>query len=76
MYAWFDDFVVKGNNSAAKERPGVLEFLSTDMKTTVAAVQFYSLGVFRISSDPAPANSEKARLTKVEMYCQRITFSA
>lgn len=75
MYAWFDDFVVKGNSSAAKERPGVLEFLSTDMKTPIAAVQLYGLGVFKISSDSSPANSEKARLTKVEMYCQRMTFN-
>ena len=74
MYAWFDDFVVKGNNSAAKERPGVLEFLSIDMKTTIAAVQFYGLGVFKISSDSS-AGAERTRLTKVEMYCQRMTFS-
>lgn len=75
MYAWFDDFVVKGNNTAAKERPGVLEFLSADLKTPIAAVQLYGLGVFKISSDPPPANSEKSRRTKVEMYCQRMTFN-
>jgi hypothetical protein len=75
MYGWFDDFVIKGNNTAAKERPGVLEFLSVDMKTAIAAVQLYGLGVFKISSDPGPSNTEKVRLAKVEMYCQRMTFS-
>lgn len=74
MYAWFDDFVIKGNNSAAKERPGVLEFLSGDMKNSIANVQFSGLGVFKISSDSS-AGAERQRLTKVEMYCQRMTFN-
>lgn len=75
LYAWFDDFVVKGNNSAAKERPGVLEFLSVDMKTSIANVQLSGLGVFKVSSDSSPVGVEKARRTKVEMYCQRMTFN-
>jgi hypothetical protein len=73
MYAWFDDFVVKGNNNAAKERPGVLEFLSADMKP-IANVHFTGLGVFKISSDSS-AGLDKVRLTKVEMYCQKMTFN-
>lgn len=74
LYAWFDDFVIKGNNTAAKERPGVLEFLSLDMKTSIANVQLSGLGVFKISPDSS-TGVDKLRLTKVEMYCQRMTFN-
>lgn len=75
MYAWFDDFVVKGNNGAAKERQGVLEFLSVDMKTSIANVQLFGLGVFKVSSDSFQAGAEKVRRTRVDMYCQRMTFN-
>jgi hypothetical protein len=72
LYAWLDDFLVKGNNGPTKERPGVLEFLALDQKP-VAAVQLYGLGVFRISSEGSPPGSEKIRRAKVDMYCQRMT---
>ena len=68
LYAWLDDFLVKGNY---KERPGVLEFLSADMKP-VATVQLIGLGIFRISAEGS-SGAEKVRQTKVDIYCQRMT---
>jgi hypothetical protein len=72
LYAWLDDFLVKGNNGPTKERPGVLEFLALDQKP-VATVQLYGLGVFRISTEGSSPGSEKLRRTKVDIYCQRMT---
>lgn len=72
LYAWLDDFLVKGNGGPTKERPGILEFLSADMKP-FATVQLYGLGVFKIAAEAGPANSERARLARVEIYCQKMT---
>ena len=73
LYGWIDDFVVKGNNGATKERPGLLEYLLPDGKP-FAAVQLYGLGVFKISTEGS-TGGDRPRRTKVDMYCQKMTAS-
>ena len=46
---WFDDFVVKGNNGQDNEKNGSLTFLAPDLKTTLATINFFNLGIFRLS---------------------------
>lgn len=71
LYGWIDDFVVKGNNGATKERPGLLEYLAPDGKP-FASVQLYGLGVFKISTEGSPG-ADRPRRTKVDVYCQKMT---
>lgn len=51
---WFQDFVVKGNNTDERERSATLEYLSADMKTVLMTVNFKGVGIFELAKDYAP----------------------
>jgi phage tail-like protein len=76
LYQWADDFIVKGNNGDAQERPGVLELLSADLKTVLFTLNFFNLGVVSVAPAPLPTASDAIRRVKVELYCERIDFDA
>jgi hypothetical protein len=73
LYAWLDDFLVKGNNGPGKDRPGVLEFLAPDQKP-LAAVQLAGVGIFKLSTESS-SGAEKARQVRAELFCQTMTFT-
>ena len=72
FYAWFDDFVLKGNN---KERAGVLEWLSPDLKTVEASVQLSNLGIVRYAPEPVRSGAKQSPLVKVDMYCESFNLA-
>lgn len=76
LYQWADDFIVKGNNGDAQERPGVLELLSADLKTVLFTLSFYNLGVVSVAPVPVLTGADAIRRVKVELYCERIDFDA
>lgn len=73
FYAWHQDFVIKGNNGQDKEKPGVLEILSPDLKSVLASLQFQNLGIFKVAPEPGQAGAEAIGRIKAEMYCEKIT---
>jgi hypothetical protein len=73
VYAWHEDFVVKGNSGPERERVGVLEYLHPDMKSPLLVLNLFNLGIFRIAPEPVAPNVERLAQSKVEMYCQAIT---
>lgn len=75
FYAWFEDFVVKGNNGQDRERPGVLELLAPDLKEVLLTVNFSNLGIFSFAPGKQEPNAEAIRKVKVEMYCERLTLA-
>lgn len=76
FYAWYEDFVIKGNNADQMERPGVLELVSPDLKTVLFTLNFFNLGIFSFAPVKAEAGAEAIRRVKVEMYCERMDFQA
>ncbi|MDP1770401.1 MAG: twin-arginine translocation signal domain-containing protein [Nitrospirota bacterium] len=75
FYAWFEDFVVKGNNGQDRERPGVLELLAPDLKEVLLTVNFSNLGIFGFTPDKQMVGGDAIRRVKVEMYCERLTLA-
>ena len=73
LYAWLDDFLVKGNNGPGKDLPGVLEFLAPDQKP-LAALQLAGLGIFKLSTEGS-SGADKVRQVKAEILCQKMTFT-
>jgi hypothetical protein len=73
LYAWLDDFLVKGNNGPGTDRPGVLEFLAVDQKP-LATLQLAGVGIFKLSTEGS-SGAEKARQVKAEIFCQKMTFA-
>jgi hypothetical protein len=88
FFAWFEDFVIQGNNDAGKEKTGSLEFLSPNLQTVLLKLNFFNLGIFKCEpavESPkscdcdlcetvvAGANSARgSRKIKAEMYCERM----
>jgi phage tail-like protein len=71
---WFDDFVVKGNNGQENEKNGSLTFLAPDLKTTLATINFFNLGIFRLTPDKVEARNEQIRRLQAELYVERMQF--
>ena len=72
---WFDDFVVKGNNDATKERQGKLTFLAPDLKKALGEVAFFNLGLFRLEREPQLAGVETVSRLRADLYCERMELS-
>jgi len=70
--SWFDDFVVKGNNDASKERSGKLSFLAPDRKAVLGEVSFFNLGIFRLETEPQTAAGEQISRIRADLYCERM----
>ena len=75
FYAWYDDFVIRGNHGDDKERPGVLELLGPNLKDVLFTITLHHLGIFNFAPEKLEP-SENIRRVKVHMYCEAIQFSA
>lgn len=75
FYDWHEEFVIKGNNGADKEKNGTLEYLTPDLKQAIFTLEFKHLGIFRLAPERVEAGSENIRRVKAEMYCQEMSFN-
>lgn len=75
LYAWHEDFVIKGNNDNSKEKTGSLQYLSSDLKP-LFTLDFLGLGIFKLTPEKVEAASENIARVKAEMYCEQIKFKA
>jgi phage tail-like protein len=73
--AWFDDFVMKGNNDPSHERSGKLTFLDTSLKKPLGEVGFASLGIFRLEPGPRVAGADAVAEVVVDLYCDRMELA-
>jgi len=71
---WSDDFLVRGNNDASKEKNGTLIFLGPDLKQELGRVHLQGVGVFRVAL-PKIGAADGTRGLTVDLYCQRMEFS-
>ena len=74
LFAWYDTFVLRGQNQQKDERQGVLEFFSDDRKTLLAALAYQNIGIQRLELVSAQASSP-ASLAKVSCYVESMSFS-
>jgi len=74
FYDWHEDFVIKGHNTDGFEKGGHLEFLTPDLKETLFTLNFFHLGIFKLTPEKVEAGSENIRRVKAEMYCENIEF--
>lgn len=71
---WHENFVIKGNNDASKEKKGSLTFLSPNRQTELAKIEFSNIGIFRIQPDKAQASTDQIKRLTVELYVEQMTF--
>lgn len=73
-YKWHKEFVVEGKSFSASEKQGGIEYLSSDLSTTLFSLDFENLGIIKFTPDKAESGGEKIRNVKVEMYCEKMKF--
>ena len=74
LYRWHEDFVIRGNCGQDKEKGGMLEYLTSDLREVLFVVTFRGLGIFRLAPEKADAGAEQLRRVKAEMYCEELKF--
>ena len=69
--AWFEDFVIKGNNDEASEKRGRIVFLTPNRQDELGRIELHNLGIFALRH-PAPAAAEAVSRVVAELYCERM----
>jgi phage tail-like protein len=69
---WFEDFVITGNNDESREKTGALVFLSPNMQTELARINFFNLGIFKIAAAKGDASIDRIPRVTAELYCERM----
>jgi hypothetical protein len=70
--AWFQDFVIDGNNGDAAEKSGHITFLLPNLKTVLAKIDLNGLGIFRLETVPSGPN-QVARMA-ASLYCEQMSL--
>jgi len=70
--AWFEDFVVKGNNDQSKEKNGSIALLSPDLKDEMLRIDLFGLGIFMLGPEKTDLRSDKVSALTAQMYCERM----
>lgn len=64
---WFDDFVVKGENTDDKEKNGAIVFLDATLKQELGRIELKNVGIFALRRQPS--TEQVARVT-AELYVE------
>jgi len=74
--AWFDDFVIKGNNGSDNEKNGRIVFLSPDLQTELGEIKLIHVGIFRFDPDADDQSSaDKIARFTAELYVEQMQFN-
>jgi hypothetical protein len=80
---WYEDFVIRGNNSDDKEKSGRLVFLDSTRTTELAEIRFFNLGIRALRADPPDPDNQPVGgvgtsplvpSAQAELYCERMEF--
>ena len=68
--AWFDDFVLKGNNGDAAERGGSISWLDPTLLKPLLRVELANVGIFRLVPEDVGAVAESIPRLNAEVYVE------
>lgn len=70
--AWFDSFVIQGNNDDLQERSGTLTLLTPNRQEALLAVRLHNLGICKLEREKAEAAADQITRWTAELYCERM----
>jgi hypothetical protein len=68
LLAWYDKYIVKGQNDKKAQTSGSLEFLSTDRAKTLFRINLYDVGLHHLQVMQSQANADQIKRCKFELY--------
>ena len=69
--AFFDDFVLQGNNGQGSELQGALELLGPDLKSVLGRLEFDHVGIFRLAPDEVDPVGTNIQRFRADLYVER-----
>jgi hypothetical protein len=72
-FDWHDDFLIKGNNSADKEKSGSLTFLSPKGEELLM-IELKGLGISNLSVDKGDSGTDSIKRVKCELYVEEMNL--
>jgi hypothetical protein len=74
-FAWYEDFVLNGNNGPAGERKGSISLLAPNLSEKLARVDLEGLGIYRLTTDKdEDAPPDQIQRLTAHLYCERMTL--
>jgi hypothetical protein len=70
---WFQRFVVQGENTETYEKNGSIVLLARDMKTEIARVDLFNVGIFALRRRFDPDRDEAPKLV-ADLYSEHMAF--
>jgi hypothetical protein len=75
FHNWYQDFVIRGNNSTANRKVGTLEYLTPDLRESLFTLTFRGLGISELTPEILARGDEAVRQVRAAMYCEDIGFA-
>lgn len=72
-FDWYEDFVLKGNNTAGFEKTGSISLLTPNLSETLTRLELAGLGIFRLTQE-APEKVGSLQRFTADLYCEQITL--
>lgn len=72
--AWFNDFVVSGNNGQANERSGRITMLGLNQTTVLGVLELHNIGISKLDPD-GEANPGGPARAVAELYVESMNFT-
>jgi hypothetical protein len=72
--AWFEEFVVQGNNADDRELAGLITWLAPDLRTELGTLTLNHTGIFRFSPERAMAGGAKSQRVVADLYCETMSI--
>ena len=72
LLAWYQKYVVDGEQDPGAQKHGSLEFLAPDRKDVLFRIQLYEVGIHHLSIVQSTANADQIKRVKFELYVGRM----
>ena len=72
--SWFTSFVIQGNNGSDKEKTGRIVFLSPDLKSELAEIKLFGVGIYKLLDGVFDPVNEPSAMMRAELYVERMSF--
>jgi len=72
LLEWHQEYIRQGKKDRPAQKTGMIEFLSTDRKSTLFTIQLHEVGIAFAGIESASANAEQIKRVKFELYVHRM----
>jgi hypothetical protein len=75
VHAWFEDFVIKGNNSPGAEKTASLQLLAPNLKDVLATFVLSGVGIIDVFDVPS-SGGDKVKRTVFSVYAEELSLAS